>query len=882
MKRLMNLISLLSIIFLTSLQTVICQTISKEINISLQIDASKKLNMIDGFGVNANTRSWNDDDLKPAIDLLVQKMNARLWRVIIETQWDWEVENDNKDPLNYNWEYYNKLYATPKFVKALDMIAYLNNIGITEGLVLNFMGWAPVWMGGLVVKPEFEEEYVEMLASFIIYARKEKNLQFELVAPYNEPDIKNEGPSLTGMQCFTMFKRLIARMESAGLGDIRYVVPDCAGSKRSMKEYVPLIMSDPRVMKKVAHIGYHSYNGYSAPLDSFMKHSPYPETSYWMTEWNAWCDGCDNGKLGVYSYEYAKKAINFLFDLLDHNTTGTMVWEGFDSYYEHHSANSYWGILGYDEKTKTYFPRKHFYAHQQISRFINPGSWRIQVEGSATNIKVQAFHDPASGRITIAGINNHDNPLNITANLAGLQGLTKLEMYCTGEKEDFKKHNNIVGSNNSFNALIPANSIYTITGIVKDENKVKRDQAVPEPAGWYAGDMHVHRNCGGDHVVPDEFLKSMMEEHNLAVISMMADMGNAEVKYAGLDLPKVNGKDAPESEPGRIIRWDAEWHWDATYGQFDHQALGGHLILLGLNNVQQIWDESPYKILEWGKQQNAVQGFAHMQYLNDEIQSKLNCCIPIDYPVEAALKTIDFISEDVNGSDPAIHAYYKLLNCGFRLGLAGGTDFPCNNNEPLGTVLTYVQVKNQPLTYEKWIQGIKNGRTVVARNGHSEFLEFKANGTSEPGDEIKLKKKGTVSLDVSWTSLKEQTGNVEIVCNGKVVSSRNANTAPGKPFVLSSNLEITQSSWVCARRMNYQGHVVHTAPIYITVKNKPVRASAEDAQFFIKWIDNMLEKTSPGGDWNHFFSHDLEVVQGRYKQARDIYIRVMKEAQAGK
>ena len=93
-----------------------------------------------------------------------------------------------------------------------------------------------------------------------------------------------------------------------------------------------------------------------------------------------------------------------------------------------------------------------------------------------------------------------------------------------------------------------------------------------------------------------------------------------------------------------------------------------------------------------GKGQQAIKGFAHMEYLDDKIQDELNCCIPVDYPVEAALGTIDFVSEDVyavnspnNGnynSEAAINAYYKLLNCGFRIGLAAGTDFPCNDLEP--------------------------------------------------------------------------------------------------------------------------------------------------------------------------------------------------------
>jgi hypothetical protein len=80
--------------------------------------------------------------------------------------------------------------------------------------------------------------------------------------------------------------------------------------------------------------------------------------------------------------------------------------------------------------------------------------------------------------------------------------------------------------------------------------------------------------------------------------------------------------------------------------------------------------------------------------------------------------------------------------------------------------------------------------------------------------------------------------------------------------------------------MDDKDYQTHTAPVYITVKNRPVRASADDAQYFINWIDNLLEKTSPGGPWNQYFTHDLDVVQGRYKKARDIYAKIAAEARA--
>jgi hypothetical protein len=403
--------------------------------------------------------------------------------------------------------------------------------------------------------------------------------------------------------------------------------------------------------------------------------------------------------------------------------------------------------------------------------------------------------------------------------------------------------------------------------------------ARPEPADWYAGDMHVHRNCGdGTSLLAETEFTNMMEQNNLALISVLADMGDGEVKDSYTDLPKVTGRDAIQSRPGRIVHYDAEWHFDPYGTTFDHKALGGHLVLLGLKEAHMIWDESPYKIIEWGKAQNGIIGFCHMEYLTDSIQKELNCCIPIDYPVEAALGTIDFLAEDVWLNDAAIKAYYRLLNCGFRLGWVAGTDFPCNNSKPFGSLLTYVQVKEQPLTYQKWVEGIKNGRTVVATNGHVEFLDLKVDGEASPGDEIKLNGKGGVNIEVKWTSVKELTGRIELVCNGQVLATQEGKAVAGQPVILKAALPISKSSWICARRMDNNGHQSHTSPVYITVRNEPVRASVSDASYFISWIDNILAKTSPGGDWNMYFTHDLETVQKRYKKARAIYSKIADEA----
>ena len=128
-----------------------------------------------------------------------------------------------------------------------------------------------------------------------------------------------------------------------------------------------------------------------------------------------------------------------------------------------------------------------------------------------------------------------------------------------------------------------------------------------------------------------------------------------------------------------------------------------------------------------------------------------------------------------------IQAYYKLLNTGFRPGFAAGTDYPCNSSRDLGLLLTYVQTAGGQLTYRNWIDGIARGRTVVSRNGHREFLDLKVNGSSTPGDEIRLAAAGSLPVTVQWTATQNFSGTIELVSNGVVVASQQASVAPGVP-----------------------------------------------------------------------------------------------------
>ena len=166
--------------------------------------------------------------------------------------------------------------------------------------------------------------------------------------------------------------------------------------------------------------------------------------------------------------------------------------------------------------------------------------------------------------------------------------------------------------------------------------------------------------------------------------------------------------------------------------------------------------------------------------------------------MKIALGAADFISEDVAGSDFFITAYYRLLNTGFRPGFAAGTDYPCGVSG-LGNLLTYVnvaKVADGQMTYENWVRGIDQGRTVISRNGHKEFLDLKVQGSKVPGDEISLAGAGTVQVTVKWTANQRIRGRIELVRNGVVVASKQAKATGTSPVTLSVNIDFPQSGWL--------------------------------------------------------------------------------------
>ncbi len=193
--------------------------------------------------------------------------------------------------------------------------------------------------------------------------------------------------------------------------------------------------------------------------------------------------------------------------------------------------------------------------------------------------------------------------------------------------------------------------------------------------------------------------------------------------------------------------------------------------------------------------------------------------------------------------------YHRFLNCGFRLGVSGGSAIGVMPM-PTGWHRVYARVEGE-FTAEKMWRAIKSGRSF-ATTGPMLFMKV---GDQEVGATIDRASAITEPLNVS-TKVKSMDAleAVEIIHNGKVlkrVDMRNQSLLIN--HTLGAQLLPQRSGWIASRALyrapNGRLRQAHASPVYVTIDGKPV-AFAEDARYMLRWLD-VLEKIARS-DSNRF------------------------------
>ena len=436
---------------------------------TISIDGSRTNQTLDGIGANIHYFAWTNRDLVPVLDALIDQGGLRVFRVVFDNT-DWEASNvySNTNTNSIDWDYFNPIYASPRFQHLWGLLGYLNQKGISNGVMLNFQGPGPAWMGEPLT-PGYEDAWAQMIASVLIYARNTEQLKFSLVGPDNEMNLFPQGVTTSGPgQYVTMLHELANQLDYNGIGDIRLVGPDLANGTTN---WMPDMTLDPVVMAKVAHFGVHSYSGEgsgSFGVTNWLNQTAYADRTLWMTEYNVWCTTCENGQGNDNGWAYSLGTAQYLLSHLANGATTALVWEGYDSYEATQGPGwSYWGLLGVDDITaipKTYTARKDFYTVAQLATYLQPGAQQIGVSGQVNPLILQAYYNAGSAQLSIVGVNTNGTTANVACTLASLPEFSSLNLYYTDPNTNLALAATVAVVNGSFAVTIPANCVFAING----------------------------------------------------------------------------------------------------------------------------------------------------------------------------------------------------------------------------------------------------------------------------------------------------------------------------------------------------------------------------------------------------------------------------------
>jgi hypothetical protein len=181
----------------------------------------------------------------------------------------------------------------------------------------------------------------------------------------------------------------------------------------------------------------------------------------------------------------------------------------------------------------------------------------------------------------------------------------------------------------------------------------------------------------------------------------------------------------------------------------------------------------------------------------------------------------------------AMEVYYRLLNCGFRLPVSGGSASGVKA-APLGYNRVYVKI-NGPFGYEQWFQALKAGRSF-ATNGPMLFLTVDG---AEPGAVLRLPgNRGRRVRVRAEASSAKSLDRLEIIFKGRTLKTVRGAGKLAADFVV----DVDDTGWFAARAFERPDHTVrfaHTSPVYVEVAGR-TGLVRDDAQFFVDWMEREI------------------------------------------
>ena len=319
--------------------------------------------------------------------------------------------------------------------------------------------------------------------------------------------------------------------------------------------------------------------------------------------------------------------------------------------------------------------------------------------------------------------------------------------------------------------------------------------------GWYSADHHLH--IARSHRDLDPVLSKWMQAEDIHIATFLR-WGHSQGFHNTSQY--AFGSDSVYRSGNYLL---------ASGQENPRTHILGHTIMLGARDPIDFPDRYLiYRLFhEEAHRQGALSGYAHGGFALGALNG-----LSIDLPLQL-LKFVEVHQIATGYYD----VWYNILNTGFRMSAVAGTDYPFSHSLP-GMERFYTRIEG-PLTYEAWLEGIRQGRTFVT-NGP--LVEFRVGGRAS-GDELVLTEPGPVRVQgcVRFDPSRDDVQEMEIIENGQVrkIFRREGNSSS---ICADFEADVKESGWWALRASgdkldppNHPASWAHSGAVYVMVQGTP-------------------------------------------------------------
>lgn len=356
--------------------------------------------------------------------------------------------------------------------------------------------------------------------------------------------------------------------------------------------------------------------------------------------------------------------------------------------------------------------------------------------------------------------------------------------------------------------------------------------------GWVTADTHVH------FLSPQTAMLEGAGEGVNVVNLLASQWGELMTNVGDFDGRTTHGSKEAGGDGEYLVRVGTE----------NRQRMLGHISLLGYKgdiiapmttggpDESALGDPVGCLLTEWGRQCKAQGGLVVIPHFpGPRLENAAAIVTGNVDAIEASSRT--FLYRGINPY--ALLDWYRYLNCGYAVAIAGGTD-KMEAETAVGTLRTYALMpRSKGFTYEAWKDAVRRANTFVTCGP---LVEFEVDGTPM-GGRVKMPAGGG-TVDVTWhaASCTMPMTRVELVVNGEV---RESKAVRGDEAQGAWRVKVDRSAWMALLvRGRYADKpeiiAAHTSAVMCDVKRTKFFAAA-DAVTILEQIEGALAYIELGG-----------------------------------